>query len=215
MEEVEVQGNIVQLLDNTPRTYSEVWGATVHFAQEGIVDEVGYWLGLYRIKRDASWMEADYQDQNEWLFAINNLPRYEGGCPRSIFFNKMSLIEDMISRGITPRMIVHALTQPTATEKLLKNTDKLPEGKSVQSVLEETEGMNPGKASTHVSEIVHESQEWVGDMKYDMKQQKLIIPICEQDEEMNLDIRQYVMYNIPYEDALFLAKRLKKSMEAY
>jgi hypothetical protein len=213
MDEVKKDSELVPLLDNTLRTYSEVWGATVHFAQQGIVDEVGYWLGLWRIRRDSSWKDGGFDTQDDWLDELGLLPRYEGGCVRSVFFGKMKIIDELVDRGITGRMIVHALTQPTATERLLKNADKIPEGETVQTVLEATEDMNPTQSAAHVGEVLHLHKEWVGDLTYFTKQQKLILPICEEDEDLSQDMRKYPIQPISYEDAVFLSKTLRKHLE--
>jgi len=206
--------DIVELLDQTPRTYDEVWGATLHFAQQGIVDEVGFWLGLYRIKRDSSWAEAGYQDLDEWLGDLALKTRFEGYVARATFFEKTHIIEDLVSKGISDKMIVHALTQPTATKLLLKNEDRLPEGKTVQSTLEETEDLSPGQSAAFMGDILKLKKQWIGDVQYDMKKQMLVIPICEQDENLEVDTRVYPLHQIPYEDAEFLARKLNKSMEA-
>ena len=204
---------IVELLDQTPRTYEEVWGATLHFAQQGIVDEVGFWLGLYRIKRDASWAEADYHDMDEWLADLALKTRFDGYVARATFFEKTRIIEDLVGRGVSNNMIVHALTQPTATKNLLKNEDKLPEGRTVQSVLEDTEDLSPGQSAALVGDILHLKKQWIGDVTYDMKKQTLVIPICEEDEDRVIDTRVYPLHQVPYEDAEYIARKLSKTME--
>lgn len=211
MNEVAVPAQVVELLDTQKRPYSEIWGATLHCAQQMLADEVGYWLGLYRIKRDALWQEAMFDDQEAWIYELAHLSRFRGGCPESTFHEKMKLIEDLVDVGVSQDIIVHALTQPTATKMLLKNREMLPEGATVQSVLESTKESNPGQATAVVSDVLGLRREWVS-LVYHTKECKLILVISEEDGA-EIDIRRYVVYEIPYEDAEFLARQLHKPLE--
>jgi len=200
---------VVELLDEQKRPYQEVWGATLHCAQQLLVDEVGYWLGLYRIKRDCLWQDAGFEDQESWIYELAHLERFKGGCPESTFHEKMRLIEDLVDAGASHAMIVHALTIPTATKTLLKNREKLPPGQTIGTVLERLEGENPGQATAVVGDILGLRRQWMSDLSYDSNAEKLVLAISE-ESGIEVDTRRYVIYDIPYEDAEFLARQFHK-----
>jgi hypothetical protein len=208
---------LVELLDTVPRTPSDVWGATIHFAQQGIVDEVGYWLGHYRIKRDTMWADlvledgTKFQEQDEWLYYLDRLPRSSGGCKRATWFEKMGLIESLVSRGIPDNLIVSGLIHPTATKLLLAHEDELPVGKSVSSMLDETKEMGASDSASLVSEVIGLKKQWVHSLSFSTQREVLKFIVCEEDEN-GVDQRTYLM-DIPHEDALVLAKAMRKTLE--
>jgi hypothetical protein len=206
------QAQIVELLDSEQRPYQEVWGATLHCAQQLLADEVGYWLGLYRIKRDMLWREASFDDQESWIGELARLPRFQGGCPESTFHEKMKIIEDLVDAGVSHEMIVHALTQPTATKILLRNSSALPAGQTVGTVLEQTVDQNPGQAAHTVQDILGLKKVYVSSLVYHSREQKLVMAISEEDGA-DVDVRRYVTYDIPYEDADVLARAVHKPLE--
>lgn len=203
--------HIVELLDEEKRPYSEVWGATLHCAQQLIVDEVGYWLGLYRIKRDCLWQDANFDDQEGWIYELAHLPRFQGGCAESTFHEKMGIIEDLVDSGVSHEMIVHALTQPTATKMLLRHRDVLPQGTTVTSILESTQDDNPGQATSRVGEVLGLKKTWVSKLEYFSKEQKLFLSISE-ETGIEVDTRRYVIYEMPWEDAEFISRQLHRQI---
>jgi len=209
---IAAQAGAVELLDRQKRSYQEVWDATVHFAQNLMVDEVGYWLGLYRIKRDMLWTEVGYEQQEDWLYDLSILERFQGGCATSTFHEKMRMIDDLVDSGVTEEMIVHALTQPTATKILLEHREQIPEGETVQTVLVLTTGQGPAQASATIADVLGLKRVWISRVSYNMGAERMKLIISEEDGA-SVDTRTYIIYEMPHEDAAVLARAAHKKLE--
>lgn len=192
--------------------YTDLWAVAVTAAQRGVEAELQYWLALYRIKRDGLWQNEGFDSQQEWVQYLTTLPRFEGGTAYSTFFDKMGLIEDLIEKGVSDEDVVRALSMPTAAKKLVGATDDQLNGRTVGQVLQELDGLNPGKAALTASEIVQEPKIWVSYIKY-AHRIKLVELAFSEDNKNEIDNRVYFIPEVERQDAEYLAKKLQKRLE--
>lgn len=194
------------------KRYKDLWAVAVTAAQRGIVDELEYWLALYVIKRDGLWVDEGFDTQREWIEYLTTLPRFEGGCAYSTFFAKTTLIEKLAEKGVSDEDIIRALSMPTAAEMLVGATDEQLGGRTVGEVIQELDGLNPGKAAMTAAEIVQSPKMWVSYVKFISRESVVELALSE-DRDNQIEVRVYFISEIEKVDAEYLAKKLQKRLE--